>query len=49
MRKTEWPKWMDDYPYDFWDEEELNKWLKLYHSYVECQALKKMMREENPS
>ena len=43
---NKWPKWMDEIPYDFWDEEELNKWLRMYSQYALCQTLKRMIHEE---
>ncbi len=43
---AEWPKFMDELPYDWWNEEELNKWLQMYRQYVETQRLKEIMRKE---
>ena len=36
---TEWPRWMDEMPYDWWDDKALNMWLKTVSIYCKEGAI----------
>jgi len=41
MTEIEWPKWMEEYPVEFWEDSKVQQYVKMAHEYLST------MREKN--
>ena len=44
--KVKWPKWMDEYPLEFWDDQKVQEYVKMAHEYLVTMEGKRLKHQE---
>ena len=46
MTKVKWPKWMDEYPMEFWDEVKVQEYVAMAHEYLSTMRTREASHQE---